>query len=346
MSNLTEPWRALVAFTTSNRGHFVKRCLPQVAYECRSDERLAFLVALDGDDPETRAFCAEWQVPLLYSDIREGVGISKNRVLERFPEFDYYFFLEDDVEVVDGTVFARHVDLMRAAGIHHMSLFTDVKSYTPVAETATSEGLIRHYNYGGAQLNAFTRQGLVQVGGWHPRFAQYRRWGHVEHSYRFPRNNLAPAPFNVGVDLIDSCICHVPPAVTDWTQLASLHSDGLSQPEREVMALELTHVPLQTFGPYHLEGPAPGRLTKLASAFSNGRRYPVLSGADRRRAYGDYFVWRATLASGPRRSLALFALAAVIDPTSVALRHALKVRFRWSGSTEQTLDRSGRGSAQ
>ena len=320
-------WQALVAFTTSNRGPYVKRCLPQLAHACRSDPRLSILVALDGDDPETRALCEDWEVPLVYSEAREGVGLSKNRVLESFPDYDFYFFVEDDVEVIDGSVFARHVALMQAAGIHHMSLFTDARSYAPVAETSVQGQRIRHYEYGGAQLNAFTRMGLARVGGWHPLFATYRRWGHVEHSYRFPRNKLAPAPFNVAVELIDSCICHVPPAVTNWVEIASLGADGLSEPERELMNQELAYVPLQTLAPYHLDGPPPGQLTKLSSAFGRRRRYPLLSGAARRRAYADYFVWRSETADRRSAMLGLALLATVTDPTSIALRHAVKVRL-------------------
>ena len=53
----------------------------------------------------------------------EGVGVSKNRALEAFPDLDYYFFLEDDAELTNGVVFPAHVDLFKASGIHHFSLF-------------------------------------------------------------------------------------------------------------------------------------------------------------------------------------------------------------------------------
>lgn len=327
VQSATSTWRALVAFTTSSRPQYVKRCLPQLACLCRNDPRLSVIVALDGDDQQTRAFCSQWEVPLIYSDVREGVGLSKNRVLKQFPDFDYYFFLEDDVEVIDGSVFARHVDLMQAGRIHHMSLFTDVRRYVADKESVVQGETIRHYQYGGAQLNAFTRAGLERVGGWHPLFASYRRWGHVEHSYRFPRNNLAPAPFNVAATLIDSCICHVPPAVTDWTDLAPLEADLISRPERELMDQELAHVPLQTLSEYHVAGPPPCQLLKLADAVAGKGRYPFLHGATRRRAYADYFVWRSTVADTRSSAIGFLALAAGTDPSSVALRHALKVRI-------------------
>ncbi len=319
-------WRALVAFTTCDRSGYVRRCLPQLAHACRSEPRVDVLVALDGDDTQTREFCTEWEVPLLYSEAREGVGLSKNRVLERFPDYDFYFFLEDDVEVVDGSVFARHVELMRNAGIHHMSLFTDSRSYESCGETIVEGRAIKHYERGGAQLNAFTREGLQQVGGWHPLFAQYRRWGHVEHSYRFPRNGLAPAPFNVASDLVDTCICHVPPPVTKWSA-DSLNSDGLSKPERELMDRELRYVPLETLASYHLQGPEPRPLVKLAGAFDGRRRYPLLRGPERRRAYADYLSWRSRVARNPWQTAALLVAAGACDPTSIGLRHAIRLQL-------------------
>lgn len=319
-------WRALIAFTTSNRARYTLRCLPQLARLTVGDPRLSLVLALDGDDADTREMCSQWSVPMVYSDEREGVGLSKNRVLTLYPDYDYYFFLEDDVEPTDGSVFARHVEMMQEADIHHMSLFTDARSYVPVSETRVAGGLICHYNYGGAQFNAFTRAGLERVGGWHPLFAEYRRWGHVEHSYRFPRNDLAPAPFNVIADLMDSCICHVPPAVTQWVGLASLEADGLSAPERALMDQELTHVPLQTLGAYHTNALTPGPLTTLASAFTGRGRYPLLDGSERRQAYADYYVWRAETTSRRSFRIGLFTLAFVLNPRGVPLRHAMKKR--------------------
>jgi hypothetical protein len=323
-------WRALVALTTSNRGAYVKRCLPHLARACVSDTRLELLVALDGDDPETREFCARWHVPLLYSEAREGVGLSKNRVLERFPGYDYYFFLEDDVEVLDGTVFARHVALMQAAGIHHMSLYSQ-RSELPrsTGQTVVDGQRVVHYPYGHADLNAFSRAGLERVGGWHPLFAQYRRWGHTEHSYRFPRAGLAPAPFNVAVDLADTCIWHSPPSVTSWIGLAPVDGDGIALPERKLMQEELSFVPVQTIAAFHLENPPPGRIDGLAGVLDAGRnRYPLLRGSDWRLAEADFLVWRYETARAPAVRISAVVVAAALCPGNIALRHAVKTRLQ------------------
>ncbi|HEX3801327.1 MAG TPA: glycosyltransferase family A protein [Solirubrobacteraceae bacterium] len=324
-----DAWRALVAFTTSNRGVYAKRSLPHLARACLSDPRLDLVVALDGDDPETRAVCAQWHIPLIYSEAREGVGLSKNRVLKRFPDYDYYFFLEDDVEVLDGAVFARHVALMRTSGIHHMSLFDYAEGRGLRSETSVLGQRLVHFSYGSAEFNAFTREGIQKVGGWHPLFAQYRRWGHTEHSYRFPRNDLAPAPFNVAVELAGLCIRHRPPSVTPGIGLATLDADQIAAPERELMSQALSHVPLQTLAPYHVEN-QPGRpAAELAQLVARSRnRYPLLRGADWRHAQGDYLVWRFETSRAPARRVAALVLAGLLHPSGIALRHAVKIRLQ------------------
>lgn len=300
-------YRALVCITTCERAAYLRRYLPHFAEFCARDPRFSLLVSLDGSDAETRRFCEEWRVPLLHSEQCEGVGLSKNRVLERFPDFDCYFFVEDDVELVDGSVFPAHVDLARESGIHHFSLFSRrrIRDY----ESSVVAGQrIAHGFYGSASFNFFTAAGLRQVGGWHPRFAEYRRWGHTEHSYRFYRAKLAPAPFNVVEGLIDACIWHIPPSVTKPDRLPPVDAEEISAPERELMDRELPHVPLTTLSPYYCNDAPFGELERLAATLDASDRYPLVDGAERRHCHSDYQLWRyRTLAAWSRRAAALLA---------------------------------------
>ena len=141
-------YRALVCITTCQRLPYLRRYLPHFARFCSDDPRFHLLVSLDGDEADTRRFCEQWEVPLLHSDQREGVGMSKNRALERFPDFDYYFFLEDDVELFDELVFPAHVELSQASGIHHFTLFQRGGVRKATAQS-TAAGSILHGLYGG-----------------------------------------------------------------------------------------------------------------------------------------------------------------------------------------------------
>jgi hypothetical protein len=319
----TAEFRALVCVTTCQRLVYLRAYLPHVARVCADDPRFTLVVSLDGTDPETLSFCNEWGVPLVYSDLREGVGLSKNRVLERFPDFDYYFFLEDDVEVFYGSIFATHVALAQASDIHHFSLFEPGGVRSPIGESSHAGYRIVHCLYGGGVFNFFTGIGLQRVGGWHTRFARYRRWGHTEHSYRFPRVGLAPAAFNVAVEASRTCIWHAHPPVTSVPGVP-MDADQIAAPERDLMDQELRHVPVQTLSPHHINDVPLRDVGFLASTLAHGDRYPLLRGIERSRAWSDYHVWRyqAAGAWGPR-GIALVA-AALRWPRNPALRHAVK----------------------
>lgn len=320
-------YRALVCVTTCQRPQLLRRYLPHFARFCCQDDRFSLLVALDGDDPATRDFCDSWEIPLLYSDAREGVGLSKNRVLERFPEFDYYFFVEDDVELVDGAVFPAHVELAQATGIHHFSLFERNGVRGQSAQSVVGGRTVVHGLFGSADFNFFTRAGLTRVGGWHTRFARYRRWGHTEHSYRFSHAGLAPAPFNVAQWLADTCIWHSPPAVTPPQDIA-VDDDQIAAPERELLDHGLVAFPLQTLCPHHTNGvDLESRPERLAATLAASERYPLVGRSERRQCRSDYRLWQSRTADRlvPR---ALRLLGAVCNwPTNPALRHAVRVRL-------------------
>ena len=313
-------YRALVCVTTCQRLRYLRRYLPHLARFCAQDPRFSLLVSLDGTEADTQRFCEAWEVPLLHSDRREGVGISKNRVLQRLPDFDYYFFLEDDVELLDGRVFSAHVELSQASGIHHFTLFERGGIRKVTAQSTAAGHRIQHGLYGGADFGFYTGAGLRQVGGWHPRFAEYRRWGHTEHSYRFVRAGLAPAPFNVAEDLADACIWHSPQAVTRVDGV-TIDADQIATPERQLMEQELTHVPVETMSGHHLNDVPLGRPSRLAGVLDAGERYPLADG-------GDYNLWRfESAATLPERASALVA-ATWNWPANPALRHRLKTALR------------------
>jgi len=302
-------YRALVCITTCERAHYLRRYLPHFAAFCAGDQRFVLLVALDGPDAEAERFCAEWEVPLVVSERREGAGISKNRVLEAFPDLDYYFFLEDDVELVEGSVFPAHVEIARASGIHHLSLFAPRRLRGRTGETTAAGHRILHGSVGSARFNFFTGEGLRKVGGWHPRFAEWRRWGHTEHSYRFMHAGLAPAPFNLAADLSDACIWHFPPPVTKPSLLPA-DADGIVAPERELIERELRYVPVETISPYRVERGDLAPPARLAAALEGKGRYPLVTGSERRHCRSDYQLWRyRVVASKRRRAGALLASA-------------------------------------
>ncbi len=320
---MRDDYRALICVTTCERLGHLRRYLPHLARYCVEDARFRLVVALDGTDPDYLAFCERWDIPLVYADAREGVGLSKNRVLERFDDFAYYFFVEDDVELVDGSVFPAHVALHRASGIHHFSLFERGGVRERTGESRIDGTRVVHGMYGPAHFCSYTGEGLRAVGGWHPLFAEYRRWGHTEHSWRFYRAGLAPAPFNVAETLSDTCIWHYPPAVTRVTGVP-VDPHQIAAPERELIDQALRHVPLRTLASHHHNGVPPGAPARLADLLSGRDRYPLVEGAERRRCGADFLLWRSRTAEGAMERVAALLGGALLFPTNPALRRRLR----------------------
>lgn len=323
-------YRALVCITTCRRLGRLRRYLPHFAAFCRDDERFSLLVALDGTEEPYLRFCDEWDVPLVWADEREGVGLSKNRVLERFPDFDYYFFLDDDAELVDGRVFPVHVELARASGIHHFSLFERGGVRKRTGESRIRGVRVVHGRFGGGQFNFFTGEGLERVGGWHPAFAEPRRWGHTEHSYRFWRAGLAPAPFNVAEDLADALIWHYPRPVQRVDGVET-DEDELPPLERKLIEEKLEHVPVTTLSPHHFNGKPLDGPERLARTLDEGERYPLVDAGDRRRCRSDYHLWAARRREGALGSAGLLLRAALEWPGNPAIRHRIKTAITGGG---------------
>lgn len=318
-------YRALVCITTCRRLRQLRRYLPHFAEFCGRDRRFSLLVALDGTETETLRFCEAWEIPLVYSDEQEGVGISKNRVLERFGNLDYYFFVEDDVELVDGSVFPAHVELAQATGIHHLSLFERGGIRKVTGESLAGGRRIVHGMFGGGQFGFYTGAGLREVGGWHPRFATDRRWGHTEHSYRFFRIGLAPAPFNVAEGLAGTCIWHYPPPVTRLE--IPTDEDQIVAAERSLIDQGLRHVPVQTLSPHHFNDIPLDRPARLSAVLKPGARYPLVPARERRQCKSDYHLWRFRQVTGVRARAGALAAAAWNWPANPALRHTVKTAW-------------------
>lgn len=243
--------KALVCITTANRCAALKRFIWEYAEFCSRQPEYSLLVSLDGNDPATIVFCRKHGFPLLYSDDREGVGISKNRVLRQFPDFDHYFFIEDDVGLVDGSVFANHIDMAKDLNLHHLSLFPRERLPDDAIEMTTSTGRrIICAKWGSAQFNYFSKAGIDIVGGFHPMFAQYRRFGHTEHSYRFVNAGLAQYPFYMIKDCLGKLSWADPVSVT---RVKVNTVNRIFEGEHELIQQKLWHVPITTLSAYHFE---------------------------------------------------------------------------------------------
>ena len=240
----------LIVVTTCSRPGQVRSYLPPIARCARELGDADVVLAVDGlseiGNPQSLDAALSCGVRCVVADDAEGVGISKNRVMSLLGGYDFYFFLDDDVELRACRIFSEHVRLHRETGIHHFSLHHPGRLRDELSPTVVDGGgVLRHAMFGGAQFNFFSRTALQRVGGWHPRFAAIRRGGHTEHSYRIYRSGLCPAPFNFVDGLAKCCRWNEPPSVVRHRGL-EVAADQLYELENELIAAHIESMPFST----------------------------------------------------------------------------------------------------
>ena len=242
--------KALICITTANRSLAVKTFAWDYITFCQANPDYDFVVSLDGHDEKTIAFCHRHKIPIVYSEAQEGVGLSKNRILSIFSDYDHYFFVEDDVGLLDAAVFDLHVKAAHELNVPHMSMFPEERIGGNSHEITLKDGLrVSCCMFGGAQFNYFTKRGLDKVGGFHTCFAKYRRFGHTEHSYRFVNAGLADYPFYVLSDCLHGYLRWSDPVSVTKIKVDTINR--LFVEEHELIAQKLAYFPLTTLAPFH-----------------------------------------------------------------------------------------------
>lgn len=244
--------KSLICITTCNRILYLKYILPEYIEFCQQHSEFDFLITLDGKSEENIAFLKDLGIPFIYSEEREGVGMAKNRVLEHFPDYEYYFFIDDDVQLLNGNIFPGYISLSKKHKFAHMSC-GEYKHFYGDFENPTINGdAFVMTNWGSGVFNFFTNEGLRKVGGWHSKFAEYRRYGHTEHTYRFFHAGLNPRPYIVPEQFAQGYLrFRNPPSVTKNTSELINPSSGYNYAEEELIKSKSIYFPVTTISKYH-----------------------------------------------------------------------------------------------
>jgi hypothetical protein len=278
----------LICITTCARLDFCKVILNEYLKFVKRNIDYDFILALDGRENDYIAFCEENKIPLLYSEEREGVGVSKNRVLSKYPNYDGYFFIEDDIELLNPAIFDDHIKKSKAQNINHFSLSKlDFKTLKlkPFYKYYI-ENKLGHAYFGGAQFNYFSKKAIDKVGGFHSYFAQYKRYGHTEHSHRIYKANLNPSPFVFYIDHYNSLLYHDPEHVTKVSRKKIHQKTGLLFEEYEMLNKNIAKQPLYYKSEIHTNS-YPVNLTKTLVNINN--KYPFLNKEEKKVALSNFY---------------------------------------------------------
>lgn len=318
--------RALICITTCNRlSELKKYVIPYIAFS-NSSQSFDFVLSVDGDNKEYIDFCRELEIPMVYSDQREGVGISKNRILTQFPKYDHYFFIDDDVELLDAQIFNAHIDIgNKSTEFYHMSstnLFN-------IKETAYIHGTNMIYGMiGGGYFNYFNRKGLEKVGGWHSNFAKYKRYGHTEHSYRFLNIGFSKYPFTIILDQVNNVIVHNPEHVTSPIHNQESQETELFTEEQRLIDERLTYFPITTISNFHFNEFNMEFNEKVAAFIAqNPKKYPLTKGFERMKCLSSHSIFLSKVTSNVVLKTWYFCIGLMYYPLNPEIKHLIKTKF-------------------
>lgn len=317
----------LICITSCNRLAEVKKyILPYIQF-VNENENFNFLLSLDGTNEDYIKFCKKFEIPLIYSDEREGVGMSKNRVLSQFPNFDHYFFIDDDVELYNSKIFDIHVKFGDySVQFYHMSS-------TPLKTIEHSEYLEGHkllYSHiGGGYFNYFHKNGIKTVGGWHSKFAKYKRYGHTEHSYRFKNAGLSSYPFTVISECINDLILHDPVHVTNPITNGELTENELFIEEQILINEKLKYFPVQTISAFYFNGFDLNYNNEVSTFLKkNKKKYPLIKGTERLKCFSSYYFFKHRIETSLFFKMWYFCIAALFNPLNPEIKHSVKTKFK------------------
>lgn len=313
---------ALITITTCNRLNEVQKYIWEYIKFCNSEPDFDFLLAQDGDQEDYRSFCNEFSIPMISSNEREGVGLSKNRVLTQFPDYDHYFFIDDDVELYNDLIFKTIIETASELELHHMCITPFLK---PDNEFKHNGLRIQQGSKGGGYFNYFSAIGLSKIGGWHDEFAKWKRYGHTEHSMRYVNAGIAEHGFNSILEAVDMLILHDPPHVT-----SPLNGDAneFSEPEIKILNQKLATYPIMTISKTHFNGFDMTSFPKATDLIQSSKsRYPLLNNAEKKNAYALYYFFLFETQKGFFRRTSFFFKSLFSDPKNIKLKHWIKTKL-------------------
>lgn len=321
MKDLLKDKRALIAITTCNRFGYFKRFIWDYVFFVEGAPDFELVVSLDGYNEEYVEFCNRYGISIIYSEVREGVGLSKNRVLNSFPNFQFYFFIEDDVELIDEQIFNLSIGTLNELKVHHLC---GNENHKAESLSLKENDVLNCSWFGGGYFSVYSKKGIETVGGWDTRFVKYKRFGHTEHSYRFVSSGLQSYPF-IFPDAANSCILlHSPPSVTATSSSLVFDENGLIQEETDLIRSQISFQEVLTICQYNK---IVYNEFKIPEGY-RGKKYPVSRGLERRLAFAEHYALCIPKTNGLLQKIILFLKSIMYYPTNVALKHVIKTRLK------------------
>jgi len=207
-----------IGIITCNRPDYLKKLLDSIKY-CNWAE---FIIVNDGKNIDLPGY--NYYIHTNKTNL--GVGKSKNIAMQHLLDkgCDYIFIIEDDVIILDDTVFDKYIQASKASGIQHFNYgpgspfnrkqviqnFDLHNRHLLDQHTEPNPKLVIDYGndikislfeHTVAMFSFFTKEVLEKVGLYDE--AYYNAWEHVDHTYMIIKAGYHP-PFWWFADIYDS----------------------------------------------------------------------------------------------------------------------------------------------
>lgn len=194
-----------IGIITCNRPEYLKKLLDSIKY-CNWAE---FIIVNDGDKLDLPGY----NYYIHHNETNLGVGKSKNIAMQHLLDkgCDYIFIIEDDMIILDDSVFDKYIQASKVSGIQHMMF----AYHGPANKNGISGGKPcprKIIDYGNIQIALnqhcvgsfcfYTRECLENVGLNDKEFDK-NNFEHVEHSYRLAKAGYS-TPYWWWTDLANS----------------------------------------------------------------------------------------------------------------------------------------------
>ena len=206
-----------IGIITCNRPDYLKQLLDSIKYCNWAD----LVIINDGDKFELEGY----NYYIQHNEKNLGVGKSKNKAMKHLldKDCDYIFIIEDDMIILDDSVFDKYIQASEVSGIQHFNygpgspfnrkqniqfdlhnrhLLDQHSEPNPRLVVDYGNDIkVSLYEHTVAMFSFFTREVLEKVGLIDEDF--YNAWEHVDHTYRIIKAGYHP-PFWWFADLFDS----------------------------------------------------------------------------------------------------------------------------------------------
>ena len=194
-----------VGIVTCNRPDFLRKLLDSISY--RNDVEL--VIVNDGGPIDIKGY----NYYIINNETNLGVGKSKNKAMQHLLDkgCDYIFIIEDDMLILNDTVFEQYIKAHKKTGIHHFMFgYHGPANKGNISGGSPQPKMIVDYGDLKVALNEhcvgafcfYTRESLEKVGLMDDRYTN--AFEHVDHSFVLAKNGFS-TPYWWWSDIANSC---------------------------------------------------------------------------------------------------------------------------------------------